>query len=305
MRYFLLHITRMPLLTAFLLLVAASGMWAVDYIRVPELWLSVLISQCLAVVNGVMLCVTLYRAKATNRFSLLPAVLFVSAVAVFPYLRMHWQPQLLVCVLLFFLYSTRGISDTHEPNGLVFFVTLLLCLTALLVKDALWCIVFLWAVVLLQGVFSFRTIIASLLAVLLVGVYYTVALYFGWAEVWDVSVLYERHWFGNDQPVSLTTAVCVILFAFLLVTAGAFRRSSYDLVSARMLLYHVVVCGLLSLPLILFMPAVPDSLVLLPFSLSAVTAVFLSQKESETRGVTLLLYLTGAVVLFLWLVLSL
>ena len=288
-----------------MLSVCALGMWTVDYIRVPDRWLSLLLTQIFVVVNAGLMSATLYRAKATSRFSLLPALLYITAIAVFPYLRVHWQPQLLIGVLLFFLYATRDMSDTHEPNGLVFLITLLLCLIALIIPDTLWCIVFLWIVVLLQGAFTFRTVMASVLAVALVSAYYVLAIYAGWAQEWSFSPLYERRWLWQDNPACVTVTVIVMLVAFLYMTGGAFRRSSYDLVSTRMMLYHVVMWGLLSALLIVLTSAQPDCWVLLPFTLSAVAGIYFMQKESESRGVTLLLYLVGAVALYLWLVLSL
>lgn len=290
---------------ALLLSVCLLGMWVADYIRMPELWLSLLLTQCLVILNSGLLCALLYRAKATAHFSLLPAVLYIAAMGVFPYLRLHWQPQLIPAILLFFLLTTRDVSDPHEANGLIFFSSLLLCLTALLVPDAVWCIAFLWVVVLLQGAFSVRAVVASLLAVALVAIYYVLAMYVGWVDMWDTSVLIERQWFAHLLPAALTTAIIILLLAFLLVTSGAFRRSSYDLVSTRMLLYHVVMFGLLAAPLILFTSAQPDYWVMLPFTLSATVGIYMMQKESETRGVTLLLYLIGAVGLYLWLSFSL
>jgi len=217
----------------------------------------------------------------------------------------HWQPQLVVAILLFFLYATRDMTDTHEPNDLVFFVTLLLCLTALMSPDAVWCIAFLWLVVLLQGAFTLRTIFASLLAAALVGVYYVLALYIGWAEMWDYTFLFDRQWIGYNQPVALFTTVIILMVGFLFASGAAFRRSSYDFVSTRMLLYHVVFIGLLSAPLILLTAAELDSWALLPLSLTATTCIYLLQKESESRGITLLVYILGTITLYLWLVLSL
>ncbi|MBP5659517.1 MAG: hypothetical protein J6W89_05840 [Paludibacteraceae bacterium] len=295
----------MPLPAAISLLVGALCMWIVDYIRTPELWLTIFSAQMLVLLNAILLCMTLYRAKATAHFSLLPAVLYVLAVGVFPFLREHWQPQLTVTILLFFLYMTRDMTDAHEPNGLVFFVTLLLCLAALLSPDAVWCIVFLWIVVLLQGSFTLRTIVASLLAVALVSVYYLLAIYFGWEEQWNFSVLFDRHWFGSIYPACVIASVVCMMIAFLLATSGAFQRSSYDLVSTRMLLYHVVFIGLLSAPLILFSAVYPDYWLLLPLALASTTSIYLLQKQSESRGITLLVYITGAVALYLWLLLTL
>lgn len=305
MRYWLRHITQMPLPAALLLLVGALCMWLPDYIRMPELWLTTLIAQVFTLLNAVLLCMTLYRAKATAHFTLLPAVLYVLTVGVFPFLRVHWQPQLIVAILLFFLYATRDMTDTHEPNDLVFYITLLLCLAALVSPDAGWCIAFLWLVVLLQGAFTLRTILASVLAVALVGVYYWLAVYVGWIEMWDYTFLFDRQWIGYDQPAALSTTVIILMLAFLYASGGAFRRSSYDLVSTRMLLYHVVFIGLLSAPLILLTAAEHDIWALLPLALSATTCIYLLQKESESRGITLLIYIIGTIALYLWLVFSL
>ena len=280
-------------------------MWVVDYIRTPEAGWTIFSTQILVLFNAVLLSMTLYRAKATAHFSLLPAILYILAVGVFPFLREHWQPQLTVTILLFFLYMTRDMTDSHEPNGLVFFVTLLLCLVALFSPDALWCIVFLWLVVLLQGSFTFRTIAASLLAVALVAVYYILAMYLGWMELWNYYVLLDRRWFGSVYPLCIIVTVTTMMIAFLLAAGGAFRRSSYDLVSTRMLLYHVVFIGLLSAPLILLSAVYPDCWLLLPLALAATTSIYLLQKQSESRGITLLLYITGAVALYFWLLFTL
>lgn len=291
--------------TAILLSVCALAMWVVDYVRMPEQWLWLLLTQGLILLNAGLLCSVLYRAKASAHLSLLPALLYILAMGIFPYLRFHWQPQLIAAILLFFLLATRDMSDTHEPNGLVFFVTILLCLTSLLIPDALWCVPLLWIVVLLQGAFTIRTILSSVLAVALIAIYYVLAMYLGWAELWDVSVLTDRQWLGNGQPACLTTTVMVMMAAFLVVTVCAFRRSLYDLVSTRMLLYHAALWGVLSLPLILLTTPQPDFEVMLPLTLATTSGIFLLQKESEARGITLLLYISGAIALYLWLTMSL
>ena len=169
---------------ALLLLVCALGMWVIDYIRMPELWGTILGSQLLTLFSGLLLCMTLYRAKVSEDFSLLPAVLYVAAVGVLPNLREHWEPQLIAAILLIFLHATRNMTDNHEPNGMVMLMTILLCITALWVPDAIWCILMLWLVVLLQGTFTLRTIVASLLGIILVGIYYAILLYFDIADRW-------------------------------------------------------------------------------------------------------------------------
>lgn len=290
---------------ALLLLVCALGMWITDYVRTPDQWSAILTTQLLTAAGGLGLCILLYRAKAAEHFSLLPAVLYVAAVGIFPYLRIHWQPQLIALVILYFLLATRDTKDNHEPNSQVFLVTVLLCLIALWIPDALWCIVFLWIAMLLQGEFSFRTIMASLLGVMLVGIYYVLAMYVGWAEIWDYRQLLDRNWFAMDTPVSMTIVVGILIAGFLAAASGAFRRSLYDLVSTRMLLYHVVMLGLLSMPLILWTAALTDCWVLLPLALSATMGIYMLQQESETRGVAFLVYLIGAIALYLWLLLTL
>lgn len=305
MRYFLRHITRMSLPVATLLLVGALGMWVVDYIRVPEHWLSSLLTQCLVVTNALLLSTVLYRAKVGGHLSLLPAVLYTLAVGVLPYLRMHWHPQLIVLLLLLYLYATRDVSDTRDGNTLVMLVSVVLCALALLTPDALWCIVLLWVVALMQGAFSVRTILATVLGVALVVLYYLIAMYMGWAEEFDLSVLIDRHWIGRDVPAGVVVAVLVMLVGQLLAMIGAFSRSSYDLVSARLLLYHLTIWSWLTAPLILFTVAQPDIWVLLPLTFAGLMGICLLQKQSEARGIALIVYLIGAVGTYVWLTVTL
>lgn len=290
---------------ALLLLMCSLGLWAVDYYCAPEAWGYTLLTQSLTLLNALLLCSLLYRAKASSRFSLLPAVLYLLAVAVFPFLRVHWAPQVPAMLVLLFLFFTHNIPDDHEPNAIVFFISLLLCLDAFVTPDALLCIVYLWVVVLIQGCLSLRTILASLLAAGLCGVYYWMAVIIGWAEPFDWMVIFRREWLALVQPVLYVASIGTMYVAFLCIASGAFRRSSYDLVSARMSLYHIVMLGLLSTPLILLAAAQQDSLALLPLSLAGVTGIYLLQKESESRGITLLIYIVGAVTMYLFFVLSL
>ena len=116
---------------------------------------------------------------------------------------------------------------------------------------------------------------------ILVGIYYAIMLYFDIANMWDYNELFEREWFGFSSPICITATVGVMYAGFLCVTGGAFSRSSYDLVSARMLLYHAVLTGLLSSPLIVFTTVNQDIWVLLPLSLSATAGIYMLQHESE------------------------
>jgi len=295
----------MPTPIALLLLVCALGMWTVDYVRMPETWSMLLLSQSLSLTNAILLCCILLRAKASSHFSLIPAILYIVTVAVFPTLRLHWLPQLIVLLLQVFLLLTREMSDSNEPNGIVFFVSMLFCISSLFCPDALWFIVYLWVVVLIQGSFSLRTVLASLFAVALCGIYYFIAIYMGWLEPHDWSELVRREWFGNLRSPMLTGTIGILILMFFYLTGAAFRRSSYDLVSTRILLYHVVMLGLLSLPLILLSTTRSDSLAALPLFVASTESIYLLQKESESRGITLLIYLTVAIGLYITLLLHL
>lgn len=305
MRYFLRHITHMSLPVAIALLVGVLGMWSVDYIRQSEQWGSILLAQSLSLMNALLLSSVLYRAKATAHFSLIPAILYLVTTAIFPYLRMHWAPQVLVMVIALFLLVTRDMSDDHEPNSVLFLITVLLCATAFIVPDALWCIAYLWVAVLIQGGFSLRSVVATLLGAVMCAIYYQLFVYMGWMPAVDWSVLWTRQWFADMQPAQIVTAVVALLAGFLYVSGAAFRRSSYDLVSTRMLLYQTVMLGLMTAPLILLSSAQSDSLCLMPLSMAGTAGIYLLQTKSESRGITLLVYLVGAVTLYLTLLISL
>lgn len=305
MRYFLRHITHMSLPVALALLVGILGLWSVDYIRRSEQWGLILLAQGLSLMNALLLSSVLYRAKATAHFSLIPAILYLVTTAIFPYLRLHWTPQVPVLVIALFLLVTRDISDDHEPNSVLFLITVLLCTAAFIVPDAIWCIAYLWVTVLIQGCFSLRSVLSSLLGAGLCATYYLLFVYMGWMEAVDWSVLVNRQWFATMQPAQIVTAVVTLLAVFLYVSGAAFRRSSYDLVSTRMLLYQTVMLGLMSAPLILLSAAQSDILCLMPLSMAGTAGIYLLQTKSESRGITLLVYLVGAITLYLTLLISL
>lgn len=305
MKYWLSHITQMGIPAALMLMVCALGMWVVDYVRTPEVWMNLLCTQILVLISGLQLCTLLYRAKTTAQFTLLPAVLYIVAVAVFPYLRFHWQPQLFVILLLFFALATRNASESDEPNGLVFFFSLLFGILSLQMPDALWGILLLWGTMLVQYAFSLRTILASLLGIALVAVYYVLAMYIGVADNWDFSILFSREWVGNLLPACLTVSLLIMIAGLTATAIAAFVRSSYDLVSTRMLFYYTILWGVISVPLILFSTVAPDFIGVLSYVCAAISSIFILQKQSEGRGVTFLLYLIVCVTLYAWGVISL
>ena len=274
-------------------------MWVPDYLHTPELWLDLLLAQVLVTVNAVFLAILLYQAKASRSFTGLPIPLMILAVAVLPQMRYYWLLQLWVFVILLFLYLMRDASDSQPPNGYVCFISLALCVLALWTPDTLWCIVYLWLVMLLSSAFSLRTIMASAIAVGVFAFYYGIAYYLGWVGEWSFDALLNRSWFAQNIPAHEVVTLAAVLIGTFAIAFAAFRRSSYGFVSTRMLLYHSVLLYLVATPLIVYdHPEGGVMCAMMAVATPAITSIYLLQKESESRGITFLVYVLAAVGLY-------
>lgn len=289
----------MSLLPAVLLAIGALALWVPDYLSAPERWHELLLTQLVLIANAIMLSALLYQGKASRSFTALPVPLMIFTVAALPQLRSGWLLQLWIGVLLLFLFTMQQLADNQPPNGYVFFFSLVLCILSLWLPDALWCIVYLWAVVLMMGAFSLRTIMASAIAMAVFVFYYRIAGFFGWSMEWGCSSLLSRSWLATVMPLHDTIAIAFVLVATFAITFAAFRRSLYGFISTRMLLYHCVMLYLIVTPLVLLCR--PDGggiHALLAIATPAVTSIYLLQKESESRGITFILYIIGALALY-------
>lgn len=289
----------MSLLPAVLLAMGALALWVPDYLSAPERWHELLLTQLLLVANAIMLSALLYQGKATRSFTALPVPLMIITVAVLPDWRCGWLLQVWIAVMLLFLFMMQQMADNQSPNGYVFFFTLVLSVLSLWLPDALWCIVYLWAVVVMMGAFSLRTLLASAIGLVVFIFYYQIAHYFGWSVEWGWSSLLPRSWMAKVMSLHDIITVAVVLVATFAITFVTFRRSSYGFVSTRMLLYHCVMLYLMVIPLVLFFR--PDGggiHALLAVATPAVTGIYLLQTESESRGITFILYFLVALALY-------
>ena len=289
----------MSLLPAVLLAIGALALWVPDYRSAPERWPELMCTQLLLAANAVLLSVLLYQGKASRSFTALPVPLMILTVAVLPQLRYSWLLQLWIAVLLLFLFFIQQLAENQSPNGHVFFTSLVLCILSLWLPDALWCIVYLWGVVLMMGALSLRTILASAMAVAVFVFYYQIAGYIGWSVEWAWSSILSRSWMASALPLHDIITIAVVLIATFVITFATFRRSLYGFVSTRKLLYYCVALYLIVTPLVLFYR--PDGggiHALLAIATPAVTSIYLLQKESESRGITFLLYIIVALALY-------
>lgn len=275
-------------------------MWIPDYLCAQQLWVDLMITQIMVVVNAVFLAVLLYQAKASRSFTALPVPLTILTIAALPEMRFDWVWQLWIFTILLFLYLVQDVSDTQSPNGYIFFTSLILCVLSLWIPDASLTILYLWLVVLFYSAFSLRTIFASAIAVAVFAFYYAIAYYLGWTDEWSWIGLIERTWLGYSVSAQWMLTIVVALAGTLAIAFAAFRRSSYGFVSTRILLYHSAALYLVAIPFVLFPAADGGAMhAMLALAIPAITSIYLLQQESESRGITFLVYLLVAFALYM------
>ena len=274
-------------------------MWIPDYVNNSEQWIDLMLTQLLVIANAIFLSIVLYQAKASRSYSALPIPLMILTTAVLPDMRSTWLLQLWMFIILMFLFLMQQLSENQSPNSYVFFVSLLLCILTIWIPDAVWCLLYLWLVVLQCSAFSLRTIFASAIAVAVFAIYYGIAYHLGWVSELPLDSLLDRSWFADYASVRHLVSVSVVLVSTFAIMFASFRRSSYDFVSTRMLLYHCAMLYIVATPFILL--SKPEGAVMhamLALATPAVTGIYLLQKESESRGITFLLYVLVALALY-------
>lgn len=296
----------MPLAVSVILIAGALTLWVPDYVAAPADWLALSATQLLVLLSGSLLAELLYRARAMAHRSAVPVLLYILSCALLPEIRTTWQPQVLVLTAVLVLLIMQAVGDHDEPLEMAFLTTLLVCLTSLIVRDALWLMPFVWVVPIVQRQFTIRVFTASLLGVGLFLLYFMVISYVTLLpeSLKPILVAYfqpltERYALFEHGLHSLFPWVIIsYMVALIIFVIATLMRSSHDYVQTRNLTYQLILLYVMILPFALFL--VPDVgiLALLPWILSAMASIYLFQKESVSRGVTLLVYIAVCAILY-------
>lgn len=229
------------------------------------------------------------RAAILHDLDYLPAVLYMGTTAVFPALHTHWKCQMVVCVLIgLFSLLYRGFRQKDSTRD-AFTSTLLVLLSSLVIPDLIWLTLFIWIAYMMLSSFSFRTLLATFIAIGTFAIYIVLAIWLGWMNNPYATIL-ERDWIFEVMdpeewlmPVFLTgVGVYFFIFAVIRTERDSIRQRTVLMLFSLFYLPLMAMCVYPTLPLMV----VPVALALL----TGLGTVFFRQKDSVHRSIVFLLY---------------
>lgn len=249
----------------------------------------VMLTFLFACLAAVLLVAFFQRVTILHDMDYLPAVLYMGAMAAFPTLHTQWKGQLVVCLmvgLFSLLYKGFRQKDSTRDS---FTSTLLILLSSLLIPDIVWLVPFIWIAYMFLSSFSFRTLLASILAIAVFAIYVSLAVWQGWMDNPYAMVL-ERNWIFEVMdpeewlmPVVLTGGgIYFFIFTVVCTDRDSIRQRTVLMLFSLFYLPLMVMCVYLTMPLMV----VPVALALL----TGLGTLFFRQKDSVHRGIVFLLF---------------
>ena len=311
----------MSLPTAIILMVVAVAMWIPDFIAAADMgatacrWLYlpvtidtetnailiVAVTLLLTLLNALLLMSLLYTAGATRERSLLPLVVYVfltSAITELHYLPSFQVALIFISLMLALLYKVyRQPFATEE----VFLATLLLLIGSMFAPDFLWLILFIWIGLVSERAMSMRSLLASLIAIVVVGS--VVAL----IEMLTIGGIIGEP-FANLINRSLITIdlsplfIGYALLALISIILVIYYFSTRTLLNVKHIVAYDLFVGLMIVVFIFTIWRGDNSLNLYPlglFAFSALISHYFLNNQSIARGVLFILYFVAQIAFFI------
>lgn len=297
MNNFFRHITAFGWATAIVLSLVPLCGWIPTILR---FFPAALIACLLAAANAFFLTTTVYRAAVSRTLAGMPALCYLWLTAAVPTLLYDWQAQLAAACILFvinLLLSAWHLQDRAVENS--FLATLLLALTALFTPDILLFIPFLWIALGIQRALTFRVWLASLTALILVGLYTFLCAHFlptPYALA-SFSDILARGSLTTDIP-SYHPAIQILPYAFVALIGfvfliGAYSNFSRANVSVQSFILFLSAVFVLSAVLMCFPPATFSSLSALAVCGAAgLGTICMYERKTTFSGILFLVFLT-------------
>lgn len=288
MGHLLKHITKLALPVALLLLVGLVLLWTPSFREQPTG--TVLLTLCLTAVGAALLQFFFHFSGMTRETDMLPALLYVAAISVFPSLHIQWQAQVAVCAVLIILHILyRGFREKDTTED-AFISSFLLLLTTLLVPDMIWLFPFIWIAYIVLSAFSMRTMLATLIALGMCVIYLGFGLYLGKMSNPFVGLLDRQFIFMSADPEDwIMQAVLMFMGCYFFVIAVI--RVDRDSVRQQAVLTLFALFYAATMVMVLYPMTPMRSLPLMLVMLSGMATTFFRQTESIHRGIVFLLYL--------------
>ncbi|MBR6017131.1 MAG: hypothetical protein IK073_00740 [Paludibacteraceae bacterium] len=282
------YISKPGLPAVILLLVGAGLLWLPSF--ADHAFGTVLLTMLLTLLAAAIMQTFFHRSGLTRETDMLPLLLYVVSVSVFPALHTQWQSQVAVCALLIILTVLfRGFreKDTSEQ---AFLSTLLLLLASMLVPDMIWLFPFIWIAYIILSAFGFRTMLATLIALAVFAIYLGIGLFFEKIDNPFLGLLDRQFIFESGDPEEwIMQAVLMFMGCYFFIISVI--RVDRDSVRQQAVLTLFALFFAATIAMVIY-PMLPlKTLPLMLAMLTGLAVTFFRQNESVHRGIVFLLYL--------------
>ena len=185
--------------------------WIYSFIQTDAL-LPTIITCGLTICNAILLAMVFSRLDITNLPSFFVATTYWLVVSSMPMLHTYWQGQVLVASIWIALLILGGVGRHHQDAVEESFLsTLIISVVSMLIWQTAVGIVVIWLYLLGRRALSWRSWLASIIAVLVVVLYGGICSYFGWIQFpWNAGVV-DNGWYAWTE-IAVMLLVSVITY---------------------------------------------------------------------------------------------
>ena len=275
-------ISRIPLPIAIVLSVLVLCGWIPDFIACDYSSFAtafpLYFTFALMLVNAYIVFFLTHATGVVRYRDLLPVFLYLITTTAFPAIHMRWQLQAAVALLMILVQIRHRAYREEDTARDCFLATALALIASLFEPVAIVIVPLIWLAYIFLRAMHLRTILASLIAIVLFALYLALAMYIG-----DLDCPYRNLVLLPDLQamLELPSNLSHAMGFALLVVYGLFVVLHYVLCIVASIRTNRDSVGQQSLLLLLYI-----------FFLPTATAVFFfRQNQSLARGITFILYL--------------
>lgn len=184
-------------------------MWVVSFIYVEQIGI-LLLTMVLLLGNALASAFVFSKIGVTNIPSAFVASTYFLFMSSCPMIHLCWQGQLCIFAIFVIVLLMKSALNKKELIHETFLSTIIICFLYYVYPLALALIPLIWLILLFRRVITLRVLLASIIAVLLVGVYSLIFMYLGWIDPINVDV------FSHHSNRTISISIAVLLFTQLI-----------------------------------------------------------------------------------------
>lgn len=268
-----MNIARPNMPVSILLLMGCLAMWLPDFlmptagtgsltISLPisytfhfSIYLQLAATLAITLLNGLSISGLLLKFGIQRKWSIVPLLLYALFISACPAGRYALEAQLSVLLFTGILALTRTMFKDIWSVEQAYLATLLATVAAMFMPDMLWFIPVMWIAFMLERAFSLRVLLASLIGVCTVLVFWMA--YLAWYHCFDLFADALAGMYRRTLP-DLANDYLQPVYFLLLLFCGSFGIFSYysniyrESTSTRAIVAVTILCSFATIPLLAF-----------------------------------------------------